>query len=263
MSLLMLGGAVVGGLATAYGKQQENKQAARRLRLQKEYLAQREKLLAKQRQVAVKRLAGEMETQGMQATEASRGTATSAFLSESEAEAAAGVSGTIAGTAQFNIGDLGAENRRTILNIDRANEIGMSNLQLAGEEQKIGFDANQAALNMEKNELELMQDELDYASSPLSWGLSLASGALSGFQMGTEFQRMSDVLGPYIGGQNSVPTAQSAPVSSGGGSGTIMSAYSPGSAYAPRTTTPRFTLSNPLAALLPRKQPFSMLSGVQ
>ena len=69
MSLLLLGATAAVGIGlSAYGKHQENEAARRQLALKRKYLKERERLLAKQKDVAVDQQAIQMEGSAMQAT---------------------------------------------------------------------------------------------------------------------------------------------------------------------------------------------------
>ncbi len=203
--LLMLAGMAAGGALTAYGKSKENEQAQKQLNLQRRYMAERERMLDAQQKMATRRAAGQMEGQAIQATEASRDAATGAMLAESEAKAAAGMSGTSGGSAYFQAGDIGVEGQRSILNVNKANDIGVRDIAMSAEEQQMGFGLQRSQLAMDNAQLDISAEELEYASSPLSWGLSMASGVLSGAQMGMEAQGMVDKMGSYSSAKKAVP----------------------------------------------------------
>ena len=193
MSLLLLGATTAAGIGlSAYGKHQENEAARRQLALQRKYLKERERLLAKQKDVAVDQSAVQMEGAAMQATEASRNAATEAFLAESAATAGAAMSGTTGGSAQFQVGDIGMEGQRTLLNVNRGNELTMEGLSLQNEQQMLGFEGQELGLKYERKGLALQAEELEYANSPISWGMTLATGGLSGLQFGANLQSAYD-----------------------------------------------------------------------
>ena len=195
MSLLLLGATTAAGIGlSAYGKHQENKAARRQLALKRKYLKERERLLAKQKDVAVDQSAVQMEGAAMQATEASRNAATEAFLAESAATAGAAMSGTIGGTAQFQVGDIGMEGQRTLLNVNRGNELTMEGLELQNKQQMLGFEGQELGLKYERKGLALQAEELQYANSPISWGMTLATGGLSGLQFGANLQSAADQI---------------------------------------------------------------------
>lgn len=193
MSLLLLGATAAAGIGlSAYGKYQENEAARRQLALQRKYLKEREKLLAKQKDVSVDQQAVQMEGTAMQATEASRNAATEAFLAESAATAGAAMSGTSGGSAQFQVGDIAMEGQRTLLNVNQGNELTMEGLSLQNEQQMLGFESQELGLKYEKKGLALQAEELEYANSPVSWGMTLATGGLSGLQFGANLQSAYD-----------------------------------------------------------------------
>lgn len=193
MSLLLLGATTAAGIGlSAYGKYKENEAARRQLALQRKYLKERERLLAKQKDVAVDQSALNMEGAAMQATEASRNAATEAFLAESAATAGAAMSGTSGGSAQFQVGDIGMEGQRTLLNVNRGNELTMEGLALQNEQQMLGFEGQALSMKYERKGLALQAEELEYANSPVSWGMTLATGGLSGLQFGANLQSAYD-----------------------------------------------------------------------
>ena len=193
MSALLLGATAAAGIGlSAYGKYKEDEAARRRLALQRKYLKEREQLLAKQKDVAVDQSALQMEGAAMQATEASRNAATEAFLAESAATAGAAMSGTTGGSAQFQVGDIGMEGQRTLLNVNRGNELTMEGLELQNEQQMLGFEGQALSMKYERKGLDLQAEELEYAKSPVSWGMTLATGGLSGLQFGASLQSAYD-----------------------------------------------------------------------
>ena len=68
----------------------------------------------------------------------------------------------------------------------------MEGLSLQNEQQMLGFESQELGLKYERKGLALQAEELEYATSPISWGMTLATGGLSGLQFGANLQSAYD-----------------------------------------------------------------------